>query len=86
MSKIKLKDGIEFDDTKGINDQTTDVKAYLLPYIDSFNSMNCSKKDKYDRPIKWEASTKEGIKITYERSYKSTDKAKKVNEHTIKLN
>lgn len=84
--KIKLNDTIEYDDLKGINEQSKEVKIFLLPYIDALNTQNCTKADKYGRPTDWVVALENKVKITYTRSYKTVDKIKSVEFHKIKIN
>ena len=75
--KIKIKDSLEYDDTKKLKDQMEDVKHHLLSYIDGLNSNNCVKKDQFGRPEKWVLEIEE-IEITYERTYSTSNNERKL--------
>lgn len=82
--KIKLKEGVEYDDTKSIREQLYDVTMLLLPFIDSLGSHNCAKKDNDGRPVQW-IFTIEGIEITCDRAYLDLKGNRKISGHTVKL-
>ena len=70
----------QFDETKPIWEQSEEVKNFLLPIVDSLNSMNCIEFDSFDRPLKW-AWEGNGIRLTYGRVYQEQSYQRMVQEH-----
>ena len=70
----------QYDTTKQVWEQSDEVKDFLLPVIDGFNSMNCIEFDKFDRPLKWEYKGN-GIKLSYSRVYQESNPQRMVKDH-----
>lgn len=69
-----------FDQALPVWEQSEEVKNFLLPIIDNFNSLNCIEFDAFDRPLKWQF---EGnvIRLTYAREYQEESHQRMVKAH-----
>lgn len=70
----------QFDESNPVWEQSEEVKNFLLPIIDRFNSMNCIEFDEFDRPLKW-IFEGNGIRLTYTRVYQEESYQRMVKDH-----